>query len=151
MAASVQCPVFVGKLSVEGKTDLTQVVIVEGGIDAFTAFIICDRVKQMIVHQYIVVTTDHFSDKQEIRMRCTDMITKFPHECAVEHVGNIQSQAVNPILFNPGIHRGKKPLSDLWIIQIQFDQFMMSFPAFIPESIRTVMIMEVDDKPVLVC
>ena len=86
MAASVQCPVFVGKLSVEGKTDLTQVVIVKRGIDAFTALIVGDRVKQMIIHKYIVVTADHFSDEQEIRMRCTDMITKFPHELSLIHI-----------------------------------------------------------------
>ena len=36
------------------------------------------------------------------------------------------------------------------ILQIQLDQFLMAFPAFIPESIRTVRIRKVAVEPIFV-
>ena len=53
----------------------------------------------------------------------------------IQTVSYIQTQSVDIECLNPETDAAQKILHHLWILQIQFHQLEMTFPAFVPETV----------------
>ena len=73
------------------------------------------------------------------------------HEIAVKAVCDIQAQTIDIKFCDPFLDTRKKVIDNRRILEIQFDQFKMSFPALVPESIIVAAVsVKTDMEPVFV-
>ena len=68
------------------------------------------------------------SDEEKIRFEMIAKSPQIPNEFGCETIGRIEPQPVDIKLRNPPIDRPQKMFLDIWIEQIEFDQFMVPFP-----------------------
>ena len=114
----IKCPWFRAKLPVQRITDLVHVVGIKTGVQTLITFIICGRIKHMVIDQSAVIPMQHFSYKDHLRISVSGKIHKILHKCPVQHIGYIQTDTVNPELIHPHTHCIQKVVSDCGVIQI---------------------------------
>ena len=69
----------------------------------------------------------------------------------IQTIGNIQTESVDAEVFDPKLYTVQQIIYNSRILKIQLDQFKMTFPAFIPETIIiTTVPVETDMKPVFI-
>ena len=151
MLSAVNTPLFRSELTVQGMCDLEQIHAVETGINSLIAFIIRATVKHLIIDDQIVVTKEDFSDQCKPWFdRFTEAAEAF-HKIMIQTIGNIQTESVDAEVFDPKLYTVQQIIYNSRILKIQLDQFKMTFPAFIPETIIiTTVSVETDMKPVFI-
>ena len=76
------------------------------------------------------------------------VVGEFPQEGAVQAVRDIQADAVNAELCDPGFHRLIQIVFYRRVLQIQFDEFVVAFPVSVGEAVFGPAVVEVDIEPV---
>ena len=73
------------------------------------------------------------------------------HKAMVQTIGHVQAQPVDVKRIHPVFDTFQKIVCDGRILKVQFYQFKMSFPAFIPEPIIIIAVaVEIDMEPVFI-
>ena len=131
--------------------DFKQIHAVEARIKSFIALIIGRAVQHAFADPAIVVTMQQFPEQEEIRFQAVTECPQFPQELRLQAISHIEPQPVNIKLLDPATDAREQIVPDLSIIKVQLDQIVISFPAFIPETVMIRRItLEIQIEPVTV-
>ena len=131
----VQRPLLRTELPFQRMHDLKEIVRIEAGIQPFITFIIRGAVQHLFVDPAVVIPVQQFSDQKEIRLELPAERMQQLQEGRRQTVGDIQAQSVDVILLDPFPDAVKQIGNDGRVLQVQLHQIVMSFPAFIPETV----------------
>ena len=76
-------------------------------------------------------------------------MTQTTHEIVIQTISHIQTETVDIKFIDPALYTFQKIIYNSRIGKVQFDQFKMSFPSLIPESVLiTTVTVKIDVEPV---
>ena len=151
MLSAVNAPLFRTVLAIQRMSDLEHIHTVETGVDSFVALIIRTTVEHFIIYDQIIIAEQYLADQSKIRFQFLAEAAQAFHKIALQTVGNIEPQSVDIEFFHPALHAFQKVIDNSRIVEIQFDQFIVPFPAFIPEAVIIGGItVKIDAEPVFV-
>jgi hypothetical protein len=131
--------------------DLEHVHAVEAGVDAFIALIVGAAVQHTGADLEIIITVQHFSDQIKVLLQRIRETPQAADKIIVQAIGHIQAQAVNAEILDPISDSVKNMIDYRVIAQIQLDQIIVPFPAFIPEPVIIVGVaLKADVEPVFI-
>ena len=149
--AAVQRPVFRAELAQQGMGDLEQVHAVHRGVQAFIALIVGAGVQHIVADKLVVVAVQQLADEEEVRLYRIAERAQLADEVLIQTVGHVQPQAVDIKFLHPQADAVKNMLYDRRVFQVELDQLVMAFPAFIPETVIIVGVaLKRDVEPVFI-
>ena len=91
------------------------------------------------------------ADQHKVRLELTGKGVQAAHKVAVEHIGNVQAQAVDAKDLGPTTHGLEQVIDHGGVLQVELHELKMAFPALIPKAIAVARVtVKADMKPVFV-
>ena len=104
MFAAVDAPRIAAKLAVQRMGDLEHVDRVKAGVQALVALVVGAGVEHLVVDDLVVVAVERLADQHKVGLELTGKDVQAAHKVAVEHIGNVQAQAVDAKDVGPTAH-----------------------------------------------
>ena len=104
MFAAVDAPGVAAKLTVQRMGDLEHVDRVKAGVQALVALVVGAGVEHLVVDDLAVVAVERLADQHKVGLELTGKSVQAAHKVAVEHIGNVQAQAVDAKDLGPAAH-----------------------------------------------
>ena len=102
--AAVDAPGVAAKLTVQRVRNLEHVDRVKAGVQALVTLVVGAGVEHLVVDDLVVVAVERLADQHEVGLELTGEAMQTTHEVAVEHIGNVQAQAVDAKDLGPAVH-----------------------------------------------
>ena len=102
--AAVDAPGVAAKLTVQRVRNLEHVDRVKAGVQALVTLVVGAGVEHLVVDDLVVVAVERLADQHEVGLELTGEAMQATHEVAVEHIGNVQAQAVDAKDLGPAVH-----------------------------------------------
>ena len=94
---------------------------------------------------------ERLADQREVGLELTGKGVQAAHEVAVEHIGNVQAQAVDAKDVGPTAHRLEQVIDHSGILQVELHKLKMAFPALVPKAVAIAGVaVKANVEPVLV-
>ena len=91
------------------------------------------------------------ADQHKVGLKLTGKGVQAAHKVAVEHIGNVQAQAVDAKDLGPTTHGLEQVIDHGGVLQVELHELKMAFPALIPKAIAVARVtVKADMKPVFV-
>ena len=151
MLAPVNAPLLRTVLAVQGVCDLEHVHAVEAGVKSLVTLIIRAAVQHLVINDQVVVAEEHLADQGEARSDLLAVAAEPFHEIVVQAVRHVETEPVDAEFLDPHFHTLQEIVNDSRILQVQFDQFIVAFPALVPETVVVAAVaVKVNAEPVFV-
>src|SRR5699024_5777769 len=109
------------------------------------------RVAFLIAHPHIIIAVECLAHENKVFFYLDGKAPERPKIRIAHTVGNVKAQSVDAIKFDPFADNVIMIPAHIRIIQIQLYKFIVSFPAFIPETVPIVGVaVKVDVEPATV-
>lgn len=72
---------------------------------------------------------ERLADQHKIGLELTGKVVQTTHEVAVEHIGNIQAQAVDAEDLGPAAHGLEQVIDNGGVLQVELHKLKMALPA----------------------
>ena len=132
MFSPVKTPLLGPVLTLEGMSNFKHIHRVKAGVNAFITFIIGAAVEHVVVDDPIIVSEQNLPDQNKIAFQVLCIRPETAHEIRIQAVSHIQAESVDIKGVYPIFYTFQQIICDRGILQVQLDQFKVSFPAFIP-------------------
>ena len=94
---------------------------------------------------------ERLADQHKVGLELTGKDVQAAHKVAVEHIGNVQAQAVDAKDLGPAAHGLEQVIDHSGILQVELHKLKMAFPALVPKAIAIAGIaVKANVEPVLV-
>ena len=131
--------------------DLEHVDRVKAGVQALVALVVGAGVEHLVVDDLVVVAVERLADEHKAGLELTGKAMQTTHEIAVEHIGDVQAQAVDAKDLGPTVHRLEQVIDHGGILQVELHKLKMAFPALVPKAVAVARVtVKADVEPVLV-
>ena len=131
--------------------DLEHVDRVKAGVQALVALVVGAGVEHLVVDDLVVVAVERLADQHKVGLELTGKGVQAAHKVAVEHIGNVQAQAVDAKDLGPAAHGLEQVIDHGGILQVELHKLKMAFPALVPKAIAIAGIaVKANVEPVLV-
>ena len=131
--------------------DLEHVDRVKAGVQALVALVVGAGVEHLVVDDLVVVAVERLADQHKVGLELTGKDVQAAHKVAVEHIGNVQAQAVDAKDLGPAAHGLEQVIDHSGILQVELHKLKMAFPALVPKAIAIAGIaVKANVEPVLV-
>ena len=104
LQAAVHTPILAAKAIFEGETNLEQIHSIQGGINALVTLIVGGAVQHPIADDVAVVAVDHLAGEEKVGAFRGAKRAELSHKPAIEHIGYVQTQAVDAEIVHPLPH-----------------------------------------------
>ena len=75
------------------------------------------------------------ADQHKVELELTGKGVQAAHKVAVEHIGNVQTQAVDAKDVGPTAHGLEQVIDHGGILQVELHKLKMAFPALVPKAV----------------
>jgi len=131
--------------------NLEHVDRVKAGVQALVALVVGAGVKHLVVNDLVVVAVERLADQHKIGLELAGKGMQTTHEVAVEHIGNVQAQAVDAKHVSPTAHGLEQVIDHSGILQVELHKFKMAFPTLVPKAVAIAGVaVKANVEPVLV-
>ena len=94
---------------------------------------------------------ERLADQHKVGLELTGKSVQAAHEVAVEHIGNVQAQAVDAKDLGPATHGLKQVIDHGRVLQVELHKLKMALPALIPKAVAVARVtVKADVEPILV-
>lgn len=94
---------------------------------------------------------ERLADHHEVGLELTGKAMQTTHEIAVEHIGNVQTQAVDAKDVGPTAHGLEQVIDHSGILQVELHELKMAFPPLVPKAVAIAGVaVKADVEPILV-
>ena len=94
---------------------------------------------------------ERLTDQHEVGLELTGKSMQATHEVAVEHIGDVQTQAVDAKDLGPATHGLKQVVDHGGILQVELHKLKMALPALVPKAVAVARVtVKADVEPILV-
>jgi hypothetical protein len=118
-----------------GMGDFEIVVVVVAAPQTLMQFVVGDRVEHLGVGPAAVVAMDDLAHQPELRLHLVGNAAQAPHEVEVQHVGSVQTDAVNIELIHPEADGVEVVVLHLGVALVQLDQQVEAAPVAVREAV----------------
>ena len=131
--------------------DLEHVDRVKAGVQALVALVVGAGVEHLVVDDLAVVAVERLADQHKVGLELTGKSVQAAHKVAVEHIGNVQAQAVDAKDLGPAAHGFEQVIDHGGVLQVELHELKMAFPALVPKAVAVARVaIKADVEPVLV-
>ena len=149
--AAVDAPGVAAKLTVQRVCNLEHVDRVKAGVQALVTLVVGAGVEHLVVDDLVVVAVERLADQHEVGLELTGEAMQTTHEVAVEHIGNVQAQAVDAKDLGPAVHGLKQVIDHGRVLQVELHELKMAFPTLVPKAVAVAGVaIKANVEPVLV-
>ena len=114
---------------------LEEVHAVEARVQALVALIVGAGIEHLVVDDLIVVAVERLADQHKVGLELTGKGVQPAHKVAVEHIGNVQAQAVDAKDVGPTAHGLEQVIDHSGILQVELHKLKMAFPTLVPKAV----------------
>ena len=151
MLAAVDAPRVTAKLAMQRMGDLEHVDRVKAGVQTLVALVVGAGVEHLVVDDLVVVAVERLANQHKVGLELTGKGAQAAHEVAVEHIGDVQAQAVNAKDLGPATHGLEQVIDHGGILQVELHEFKMALPALVPKAVAVARVtIKANVEPVLV-
>ena len=151
MFAAVDAPRIAAKLAVQRMGDLEHVDRVKAGVQALVALVVGAGVKHLVIDDLVVVAVERLTNQHKVGLELTGKSMQAAHKIAIEHIGDVQAQAVDAKALGPATHGLKQVIDHGGVLQVELHKLKMAFPALVPKAVAIAGVaVKANVKPVLV-
>ena len=151
MLAAINAPRVTAKLAVQRVRDLEHIDRVKAGVQALVALVVGAGVEHLVVDDLVVVAVERLADQHKVGLELTGKGVQAAHKVAVEHIGNVQAQAVDAKDVGPTAHGLEQVIDHGGVLQVELHELKMAFPALVPKAIAIAGVaVKADVEPILV-
>ena len=94
---------------------------------------------------------ERLTNQHKVGLELTGKGVQAAHEVAVEHIGDVQAQAVDAKDLGPVTHGLKQVINHSGVLQVELHKLKMALPALVPKAVAVARVtVEADVEPVLV-
>ena len=94
---------------------------------------------------------ERLADQHKVGLELTGKSVQAAHEVAVEHIGNVQAQAVDAKDLGPATHGLEQVIDHGGVLQVELHKLKMALPALIPKAVAVARVtVKADVEPILV-
>ena len=94
---------------------------------------------------------ERLADQYKVGLELAGKGVQAAHKVAVEHVGDVQAQAVDAKVIGPTAHRHEQVIDYGRILQVELHELKMALPALVPKAVAIAGIaVKTDVEPILV-
>ena len=94
---------------------------------------------------------ERLADQHKIGLKLAGKGMQTTHEVAVEHIGNVQAQAVDAKHVSPTAHGLEQVIDHGGVLQVELHKLKMALPALVPKAVAVARVtVKADVEPVLV-
>ena len=94
---------------------------------------------------------ERLADQHKVGLELTGKSVQAAHEVAVEHIGNVQAQAVDAKDLGPATHGLEQVIDHGGVLQVELHKLKMALPALIPKAVAVARVtIKADVEPILV-
>ena len=122
-------------LTIDGVVYLEIVLVIVRRVETFVALVVSNAVKHLGICPAVIVTVDYLAHEPEIRTLALAEASDALEEIEINAVSGIKTDTVNAEMLYPVIDGINDMIADADIAQIEFDEVIVTVPAFIPEGI----------------
>ena len=131
--------------------DLKHVDRVKAGVQALVALVVGAGVEHLVVDDLIVVAVERLANQHKVGLEPTGKSMQAAHKIAIEHIGDVQAQAVDAKDLGPATHGLKQVIDHGGVLQVELHKLKMALPALVPKAVAVARVtVEADVEPVLV-
>ena len=131
--------------------DLEHVDRVKAGVQALVALVVGAGVEHLVVDDLVVVAVERLADQHKVGLELAGKAVQAAHKVAIEHIGDIQAQAVDTKVIGPTAHGLEQVIDHSGILQVELHKLKMAFPALVPKAVAVARVaVKADVEPVLV-
>ena len=151
MLAAVDAPRVTAKLAMQRMGDLEHVDRVKAGVQTLVALVVGAGVEHLVVDDLVVVAVERLANQHKVGLELAGKGVQTTHKVAVEHIGDVQAQAVDAKDLGPTAHRLEQVIDHGGILQIELHKLKMALPALVPKAVAIAGIaVKANVEPVLV-
>ena len=149
--AAVDAPRVAAKLTVQRMGDFEHVDRVKAGVQALVALVVGAGVEHLVVDDLVVVAVERLTNQHKVGLELTGKRMQAAHEVAIEHIGDVQAQAVDAKNLGPATHGLKQVIDHGGVLQVELHKLKMALPALVPKAVAVARVtVKADVEPVLV-
>ena len=131
--------------------DFEHVDRVKAGVQALVALVVGAGVEHLVVDDLVVVAVERLTNQHKVGLELTGKSMQAAHEVAIEHIGDVQAQAVDAKNLGPATHGLKQVIDHGGVLQVELHKLKMALPALVPKAVAVARVaVEADVEPVLV-
>ena len=151
MLAAVDAPRIAAKLTVQRVGDLEHIDRVKAGVQALVALVVGTGVEHLVVDDLVVVAVERLADQHKVGLELAGKSVQAAHKVAVEHVGNVQTQAVDTKGLGPTAHGFEQVIDHGGVLQVELYELKMALPALVPKAVAVARVtVKANVEPVLI-
>ena len=94
---------------------------------------------------------ERLADQHKVGLELTGKGVQVTHKVAVEHVGDVQAQAVHAKDLGPAAHGLEQVIDHGGVLQVELHELKMAFPALVPKAVAVARVaVKANVEPILV-